>query len=99
MIASLIYIVVGFIELLIGFRFVLLLLGANPASGFVSWIYSWSQPFVAPFYGIFGQHSATATGTGVVVQSVFDWTALIALVVYGFIAMLASGALHHRYPT
>lgn len=97
MFASLIYMIIGFIELLIGFRFILLLLGANPASGFVSWIYGWSNPFVAPFYGIFGQQSATATGTGVVVQSVFDWTALIALIMYGLIAILASGATRRHY--
>jgi hypothetical protein len=96
MFATIIYLIVGFIEFLIGMRFILLLLGANPASGFVNWIYDWSTPFVAPFYGIFGQQSATATGTGVVVQSIFDWTALIAFVVYGFIAMLVAGAMRRR---
>lgn len=96
MIASIIYLIAGIIEVLIGLRFVLLLLGANPASGFVSWIYGWSEPLIAPFYGIFGQQSATTTDGGVVVASVFDWTALIALIVYGLIAGLILGFLRRR---
>ena len=79
----------GFIESLIGLRFILRLLGANPANVFVQWIYDWSTPFVAPFAGIFGQ-SATTTGQGVVTDSVFDWTALIAFVIIGiFLALLS----------
>ena len=86
MIARIIYVIIGFIEVLIGLRFVFLLIGANPASQFVSWIYDWSNPFVAPFAGIFGQHATvTAIGQGAAVQSIFDWTALIALVIYGLI--------------
>ena len=84
MLAGLVYAVFGFIELLLGLRFILLLLGANAASPFVSWIYSWSGPFSAPFAGIFGQHITTA-GPGVVTQGVFDWTTLIALVIYALI--------------
>jgi YggT family protein len=85
MIASIIYGIGGFIEALIGLRFVLRLLGANPASGFVDMVYSWSTPFVAPFSGIFGQNATVVPGTGVVTQSVFDWTALVALLVIGLI--------------
>ena len=84
MIAGLIYAIGGFIELLVGLRFLLRLLGANPSSGFVDWIYSWSTPFVTPFAGVFGQE-AQVTGPGVVTSSVFDWTALIALIVIGIV--------------
>lgn len=87
MLAGIISAIVGFIELLIGLRFVFLLVGANPASGFVNWVYDWSTPLVAPFAGIFGQN-ATITGQGAVVASVFDWTALIALVVYALVGGL-----------
>jgi YggT family protein len=87
MIAAVIYAVGGFIEILIGLRFLLRLLGANPASGFVQWVYDWSTPFVTPFAGIFGQ-DATVTGAGVVTTSVFDWTALIALLVIGLAVAL-----------
>jgi hypothetical protein len=84
MIGLIVYGIGGFIEVLVGLRFIFRLLGANPASGFVQWIYDWSTPFVTPFAGIFGQN-ATLTGRGVVTTSVFDWTALIALIVIGLI--------------
>lgn len=92
MIATFIYLVFGIIELLLVFRFVLLFIGANTANAFVAWVYGWSGPFAAPFAGIFGQHSIT-TGQGVVVQSVFDWTTLIALVVYAIIGALLARLL------
>lgn len=100
MISRILVIVLGIIETLIALRFVLLLIGANPTSQFVSWIYSWSNPFVAPFAGIFGQHAtSTAAGQGVAVQSIFDWTALIALVVYGLIgAVFARLTMGPREP-
>jgi len=84
MFAGILYAVGGFIEILIGLRFLFRLLGANADSSFVQWIYSWSTPLVAPFAGIFGQQ-ATVTGPGVAASSVFDWTALIALIIYGLI--------------
>ena len=87
MVAAFVYFIFGIIELLLMLRFVLLLIGANAANSFVSWVYAWSGPFAAPFAGIFGQHAAIA-GPGVVVQSDFDWTTLIAIVVYGIIGAL-----------
>lgn len=95
MIGGIIYAIGGFIEVLIGLRFIFRLLGANPGNDFVNWIYGWSTPFVKPFAGIFGQN-ATVTGQGVVTTSVFDWTALIALVVYGLILAVISRAFVHR---
>ena len=92
MLAGIIYAITGFIELLISLRFIFRLVGANPLSPFVNWIYDWSTPFVAPFAGIFGQ-TATITGHGVVVPSVFDWTALIALIVYGLIGGITARLL------
>lgn len=94
MIGAIIYAIGGFIGVLIGLRFLFRLLGANPASGFVQWVYDWSTPFVTPFAGIFGQE-ATVTGAGVVTTSVFDWTALIALLVIG-IAVALIGSLIAR---
>jgi YggT family protein len=99
MIAAFVYAVGSVIEVLIGLRFVLRLLGANPASAFVNMVYDWSTPFVAPFSGIFGQNATVVPGTGVVTQSVFDWTALIALVVIGLIiGLLGRLFLHHHRP-
>lgn len=88
MISGIIYAIGGFIEALIGLRFVLRLLGANPDSGFVAWVYQWSTPFVQPFAGIFGQEATVVSGVGTVTSSVFDWTALIALLVVGLVVGL-----------
>lgn len=85
MISAIIYAIGGFIEALVGLRFVLRLIGANPANAFVSWIYDWSTPLVAPFSGIFGQDATIVHGVGAVTSSVFDWTALVALVVIGIV--------------
>lgn len=98
MLGRAIYAIGGFIETLIGLRFVFELAGANPMNGFVHWIYTWSAPFIAPFSGIFGQN-ATITGNGTVASSVFDWTALIALVIYGlFLGVLSAIASPRHYP-
>lgn len=80
-------------EAVIGLRFVLRLLGANPDAAFVRWIYDVSTPLVAPFAGIFGQDAMIIANKGVVITSAFDWTALIALVVYGIIIGLVGRLL------
>ncbi|MCL6590893.1 MAG: YggT family protein [Firmicutes bacterium] len=64
----------GFIEALLAFRFILKLLGANPTAGFSSFIYKASYPFAAPFLNVFG---ITRVG-----GSVFEWTTLLAMIVY-----------------
>lgn len=95
MIGALVYAIGAIIEGIIGLRFLFKLLGANPNSGFVSWIYSWSSPFVAPFNGIFGQDN-TSTGAGTAVTGVFDWSALIAFIIIGIIVAIISGAIVRR---
>lgn len=96
MFTGIIFTIMGFIEGLVALRFLFRLLGANPVNAFVGWIYSWSTPLVTPFAGIFGQNP-TIAGTGVVTTSVFDWTALIALVVYALIgALIASAFIRHN---
>lgn len=76
--ANAIWFIVGVIEVLLGLRFVLKLLGANPNSGFVDFIYSLSDVFVAPFKGIF----STATANGDVVKSLFEPATLVAMLIY-----------------
>lgn len=65
------------IEVLLGFRIVLKALGANPASGFVNLIYTFSDPLALPFRGIF--RTSVASG------SVFEWSTIIAVPVYALI--------------
>jgi len=95
MISGIIYLIGGIIESLVGLRFLFEILGANPNSPFVMWIYDWSTPLVAPFAGIFGQ-DPVITGAGVVAASVFDWTALVAFIVYGIIFSLMSALVVRR---
>ena len=79
-----IWLIAGIITTLLSFRFVLALLGANPNNGFVDFIYSLSQPFVAPFFGIFS-YDSTYTGVGR-----FELYTLIAIAVYLVLAWLIS---------
>lgn len=80
-VANTIWFIVGAIEILLVSRFVLKLLGANPNSGFVDFVYSLSGALTAPFDNIFGVASTT-TGS---VQSVFEPSILVAVAVYALI--------------
>lgn len=79
---NVVWYILGFIEILLGFRFVLKLLGANPASGFVNFIYNLTGLLTAPFDSIFGVTRAAAGQT----HSVFEPSILVAAAVYALIA-------------
>jgi YggT family protein len=66
--------IMGTILVLLAIRFVLLLLGANQASTFVQLVYNLTQPFTAPFQGIFGEPTLGA--------SVVEWASLVAIICY-----------------
>jgi len=66
--------VFGLIQLVIGARFVLLLLDAREANGLVSGILNLSQIFVGPFEGILRTDALHAAG------STLDFTAIVALI-------------------
>ena len=70
--------VFGVIEVFIGIRFVLMLLGANAEAGFVKMVYGVSGVFMAPFITIFN--------TQKVEGAVFEWSALVAIAVYALVA-------------
>jgi len=72
--SQIIWYIVGIIEVLLLFRFVLKALGANPYAGFTAFIYNITAPFVAPFNGILG--------TAVAGTSVVEWSIIIAALVY-----------------
>ena len=79
---KIVYYILGVLEVLLAFRLVFKLLGANPQSPFVSFIYSVSQAFLAPFSGIF--RSAVTKGIGA--QSILEPTTIIAMIVYAVVA-------------
>ncbi len=73
--------VFGFVELLVGMRFVMLLVGASLESGLVRWIYDITNPLIAPFGTVFGHSVKVVEGT--LTGSYFEPASLVALVVYG----------------
>lgn len=75
---QIIWYVLGVIEVLLVFRFALRAFGANPGSGFAYLIYLISNPLAVPFQGILPP--AITEG------SVFEWTTIIAGIVYAIIA-------------
>ena len=91
LIHGIISLLAGLLLTVLALRFVFRLLGANPANGFVNWVYDVSHPFVAPFFGIFHQDAVNlATGT-------FEIATLVALLVYGLIASILLGAFSWPY--
>lgn len=79
---KIVYYILGILEVLFAFRLVFKLLGANPQSPFVSFIYSVSQAFLSPFSGIF----RSAVTKGIEAQSVLEPTTIIAMIVYAVVA-------------
>ncbi len=72
--SQIVWYILGLVEVLLMFRFVLKVLAANPLSGFTNMIYSLTAPLVAPFVGIIRLTSAEG--------SLFEWTTIIAALVY-----------------
>lgn len=77
----LIWLVFGIIIGLIAFRIVLRLIVANPGATFAQFIYSITDVFLAPFFGL---TSTPTTTTGVA----FEISSVIAIVVYALVAWL-----------
>ena len=75
---QIVWYILGLIEILLAFRFVLKLLGANAAAGFSSFIYGVTYIFAAPFLSVFRITK--------VAGSAFEWTTLLAMLVYWVIA-------------
>ncbi len=73
-----IWYILGIIEVLLGFRVVLRMLGANPQAGFANLIYSLSSPLTLPFSGIL----PTTAGE----NSVLEWSTFVAMIVYVLLA-------------
>ena len=76
---QIVYYVLGVVEALLAFRFVLKLLAANPGAGFTSFIYGVTYIFATPFLAVFPSNYVSG--------SVFEWTTLLAIAVYWLIAL------------
>jgi uncharacterized protein YggT (Ycf19 family) len=75
---QIIWYILGLIEVLLVFRIVLKMLGANQFIGFTSFIYALTAPLAAPFRGILAE---SVTG-----NSVIEWSTIIAAIVYVCVA-------------
>jgi YGGT family len=83
----------GLVQLVIGLRFVLLLVNAREANGLVSGILNLSQVFVAPFEGILRTNGLSSQG------SFFDYTAIVAIVgwtILEFVILWAVGIFRRQ---
>jgi uncharacterized protein YggT (Ycf19 family) len=76
---QIVWYILGIIEILLLFRFVFKFLGANPSAGFTSFIYGATYVFAAPFLSVFRITNVDG--------SIFEWTTLLAMLVYWIIAM------------
>ncbi len=75
---QIIWYILGFVEIMLGFRIALKALGANSGSGFTSFVYGLTNPLALPFQGIF----STSVSGG----SVFEWSTIVAAFVYALVA-------------
>lgn len=74
---QIIWYILGVIEILLVFRVVLKMLGADITSSFVSLLYTVTDPLALPFSGIFGISYAQG--------AVLEWSTFVAMVVYALI--------------
>lgn len=77
--ARIVWYVAGVILVLLAFRFVLTLLGANASNPFANIIYNASHPFVTPFFSLFDYNFQYGV-------SRFESFTLVAMLVYAVIA-------------
>jgi len=73
-VSQVVWTIIGLIEALIAFRFILKLIGANAGNGFVNFIYGFSDFFVKPFLGIVSDPTSG--------KSILEINSLIAMLVY-----------------
>jgi hypothetical protein len=72
----------GIIQIVIGLRFVLLLIDADEANGLVSAILNFSQLFVGPFEGVLRTDGLAAQG------SYLDITAIVAFIGWSLLELI-----------
>jgi len=76
---QIVWYLLGLLEVLLAFRFILKLLGANAAAGFTSFIYGVTHIFTAPFLSVFRMTKVSG--------NIFEWTTLLAMLVYWIVAL------------
>lgn len=87
-----IWFLAGVLLVLLAFRFVLTLLGANPNNEFANFIYQTSYPFVAPFFNLFGYNLQY----GVAKVEIYTLVAMAvyAVIAWGLTSLVTIGRAH-----
>ncbi|HEY1248103.1 MAG TPA: hypothetical protein VGE97_03865, partial [Nitrososphaera sp.] len=80
--ARVIWFIASVILILLAFRFLFSLLGANRSNSIADFVYSTSHPFVAPFFGLF-HYNVIDYGV-----SRFEVYTVVAMLVYAAIAAI-----------
>ena len=83
---SVVWWIVGFVDILLAIRFLLKLFGGSTISGFVTFMYNITQPLVAPFHGIF---NTTVQG-----RSILEPESLVAIAIYSLIGWGIVSLIH-----
>lgn len=76
---QIVWYILGIVEILLLFRFVLKLLAANAGAFFTNFIYGVTYIFATPFLNVFKVTKIEG--------SVFEWTTILAMFVYWIIAV------------
>ncbi|MGY6529731.1 MAG: YggT family protein [Cyanobacterium sp.] len=83
-----IYVLVGFLQVLLFIRLLLRLLGANPENQFAQFIYGVSDPFMTPFATLFISPVSDETMNPIGGMNVFDLNVMVAIIVYALLGWL-----------
>jgi hypothetical protein len=78
----LVYFLFGFLEILLAFRLIFKIAGANTASAFVNFIYGVTGLFILPFEGIFSR----GVSQGIETASILEPATLVAIAVYALLS-------------
>ena len=76
--ARILWFITAVIAIILAFRFILILTGANSANGFANFVYAVSHPFAAPFFGLFSYQQVYGVAK-------FEASTLVAIAVYTLI--------------
>lgn len=76
--SQVVWYLLGVIEILLALRFVLKFIGANVSAGFTQFIYVISSPLAGSFMNVVNPSQ--------VGKSIFDWSILLAMIIYALVA-------------
>lgn len=88
-IEQVLYFLLGVLEVLLAFRFVFKLMGANQLGSFVQFVYRTSSIFIFPFEGIFRRAATQGIETNAVMEPATILAGIIyAILIWGTIAFI-----------